>query len=129
MEISRMSIYSTSGLVATTPRHYATPDGVFITTFRMADNMVFDEPTQTWVGAENCNWFTIKTSGQLALNAAASVKKGDRVVVSGTILVRDWDNGERAGTSIEIQARSLGGDLAFGVSEYKRTDKGLLGGN
>lgn len=123
-----MSIYSTSGLVATTPRHYETPDGVFITTFRMADNLVFDEATQAWVGAENCNWFTIKMTGQLALNAAASVKKADRVLVSGTILVRDWDNGERTGTSIEIQARSLGCDLAFGVSEYKRTDKGLLGG-
>jgi single-strand DNA-binding protein len=123
-----MSIYSTSGLVATTPRHYITPEGEPITTFRMVDNMVFDEATQDWVGAELCNWFTIKCTGQLAINAAASVRKGDRVVANGVLIVRDWDNGERSGTSIEIQARSLGGDLAFGVSEYKRTNKSLIGG-
>ena len=94
----------------------------------MVDNMVFDEAAQDWVGAELCNWFTIKTTGQLAINAAASVRKGDRVIANGLLIVRDWDNGERSGTSIEIQARSLGGDLAFGVSEYKRTNKSLIGG-
>lgn len=124
-----MSIYSTSGLVATTPRHYITPEGEPITTFRLAANMVFDEATKAWVGAENCNWFTIKMTGQLAINAAASVSKGSRVVATGNLLVRDWDNGERAGTSVEIQVMSLGSDLAFGVSEYKRTDKTLFGGN
>jgi single-strand DNA-binding protein len=35
--------------------------------------------------------------------------------------VRDWDNGERAGTSVEIEAESIGHDLVWGSSVFTRT--------
>ena len=47
--------------------------------------------------------------------------KGDRVIVRGRLRVRDWDNGERSGTTVEIEAESLGHDLMFGISSFERT--------
>ena len=58
---------------------------------------------------------------QLAINSAGSVNKGDRLVVAGKLRVRDWDNGERAGTSVEVEADSLGHDLTWGSSVFTRT--------
>jgi single-strand DNA-binding protein len=49
-----------------------------------------------------------------------SLNKGDRVVAVGRLKVRDWSNDDRSGTSIEVEADSLGHDLHWGVSEYQR---------
>ena len=67
------------------------------------------------------NWFTVTAFSQLAVNAATSISKGDRVIVTGELIVRDWDNGERAGTSVEIEANTIGHDLVFGSSTFVRT--------
>jgi len=113
--------YSVTGLVATTPRHLVTQDGLPITSFRLAASLrKFDKSLNRWVDAET-NWFTITSFRQLAVNTAVSVSKGDRVVVMGRLRVRDWDNGERAGTSVEIEAETLGHDLMWGSSTFVRT--------
>ena len=67
------------------------------------------------------NWFTITSFRQLAINSATSISKGDRIVASGRLKVRDWDNGERSGTSVEIEADCLGPDLSWGTAEFTRT--------
>ncbi len=67
------------------------------------------------------NWFTVTAFRQLAINLAGSINKGDRVVVTGELKVRDWDNGERAGTSVEIVAFTVGHDLRWGTAEFTRT--------
>jgi len=112
---------SVSGLVATTPRHVVTPDGLPITSFRLASaQRRFDRGQQRWIDAET-NWFTVTAFRQLAINSSQSVSKGDRVVITGRLRVRDWDNGERSGTSVEIEADGLGHDLSWGTSEFVRT--------
>ena len=109
------------GLVATTPRHLVTQDGLPITTFRLASSeRRFDRTQNTWIDGAT-NWFTITSYRILAINVAASINKGDRVLFTGTLEVRDWDNGERAGTSVEIEATSMGHDLAWGTSTFTRT--------
>ncbi|MEY4423843.1 MAG: hypothetical protein RLZZ258_946 [Actinomycetota bacterium] len=112
---------SVAGLVATTPRHLVTQDGLPITSFRLASSSRrFDRAQNKWIDGET-NWFTITSFRQLAINSAGSVNKGDRVSVTGKLRVRDWDNGERAGTSVEIEADSMGHDLAWGSSVFTRT--------
>lgn len=114
-------IYSVTGLVATTPRHLVTQDGLPITSFRLASAVKkFDRAKSRWVDAET-NWFTITAFRQLAVNSATSISKGDRVMVFGRLRVRDWDNGERAGTSVEIEAENIGHDLIWGSSTFVRT--------
>lgn len=109
------------GLVATTPRHLVTQDGLPITSFRLASShRKFDRKENKWIDGET-NWFTVTAFRQLAINSAGSVAKGDRVLVTGKLRVRDWDNGERAGTSVEIEADNLGHDMSWGSSVFTRT--------
>jgi len=113
--------FSVTGLVATTPRHLVTQDGLPITSFRLAaSTKKFDKQANRWTEGET-NWFTVTSFRQLAINSATSVSKGDRVLVMGKLRVRDWDNGERAGTSVEIEAETLGHDLVWGSSKFVRT--------
>lgn len=110
-----------AGLVATTPRHLVTQDGLPITSFRLASShRKFDKNQNKWIDGET-NWFTVTAFRQLAINSAGSIAKGERVIVSGKLRVRDWDNGERAGTSVEIEADTLGHDLCWGSSVFTRT--------
>jgi single-strand DNA-binding protein len=110
-----------AGLVATTPRHLITQDGLPITSFRLASShRKFDREQNKWVDGET-NWFTVTVFRQLAINASTSIAKGERIVATGKLRVRDWDNGERAGTSVEIEADHLGHDLFWGTSSFNRT--------
>jgi len=106
-----MNNTTVTGLVATTPKHVVTTDGVQITSFRLA---VASDKHAT-------NWYTVTMFNQLAINAAISISKSDRIVVTGDLRIRDWDNGERAGTSVEIEATALGHDLAYGSSVFTKT--------
>jgi len=112
---------SVTGLVATTPRHIVTAEGLPITSFRLASSTRrFDRTQNKWVDGET-NWYTITAFKQLGINSAGSVNKGDRIMVQGVLRVRDWDNGERAGTSVEVEASAMGHDLSWGSSVFTRT--------
>ncbi len=110
-----------AGLVATTPRHLITQDGLPITSFRLASShRRFDRNQNKWIDGET-NWFTVTGFRQLAINSSTSVSKGDRIIVTGKLRVRDWDNGERAGTSVEVEADGIGHDLSWGSAVFTRT--------
>lgn len=109
-----------TGLIATTPRHIVTAEGLAITSFRLASQQRrFDKAQGGWADAET-NWYTVTAFRELALNASQSLNKGDRVVAVGRLKVRDWSNDDRSGTSVEVEADSLGHDLHWGVSTYQR---------
>lgn len=108
------------GLVATTPRSVVTESGLAVTSFRLAaPSRKYDQETASWV-TDQTNWYTISSFRRLAENAATSISKGDRILVHGRIKIRDWDNGERSGTSVEIDADALGPDLTFGTAMLQR---------
>lgn len=112
-----------TGLVATTPRHLTTSQGVAITSFRLASSQRrFDPQLNRWVDTDT-NWYTVSSFRGLAENAADSVSKGDRVVVVGQLRIRDWENTDRSGTTVEIEASVLGHDLSWGVATYKRVPR------
>jgi single-strand DNA-binding protein len=107
-----MSNITTVGLVATTPRYLLTVDDLPCISFRLASNETSNDIT---------NWYTITAFGQLASNLRDSIEKGDRVIVSGELKIRDWDNGERTGTSVEVISNSVGHDLKYGTTKFTRT--------
>ena len=110
-----------TGLVATTPRHLVTSEGLPITSFRLASTQRrFDRSQEKWIDGET-NWYTITAFRQLALNSNASVDKGQRVLVAGRLKIREWESGERTGTTIEIEADSIGHDLAWGTAAFTRS--------
>jgi single-strand DNA-binding protein len=102
---------TTTGLVATTPRFLLTVDDLPCLSFRLASSDTSNE---------NTNWYTITAFGQLASNLRDSIEKGDRVIVSGELNIRDWDNGERTGTSVEVISSSVGHDLNYGTTKFTR---------
>jgi single-strand DNA-binding protein len=51
---------------------------------------------------------------------ATSIEKGQRIVVVGTVRIRDWEAGEKTGTTIEITADSIGHDLNYGRAAFTR---------
>ncbi len=114
-------IITVTGLIATTPRHVVTGEGLPITSFRLASSQRrFDRASEKWVDAST-NWYTITAFRQLAINAVPSVSKGDRIVVSGRLRVRDWQNDDRTGTNVEIEAEAIGHDLFWGTAVFTRT--------
>ena len=116
-----MEIITISGLIATTPRHLTTPDGLDITSFRLASShRKFDRARMEWTDGET-NWYTITAFKKLAVNAGSSLGKGDRIIVTGKLRIRDWDNGERTGTSVEVEADAIGHDLSWGTTTFTRT--------
>lgn len=114
-------IITVTGLIATTPRHVVTSEGLPITSFRLASSQRrFDKSTEKWVDAST-NWYTITAFRQLAINSVPSISKGDRVIVSGRLRVRDWQNDDRTGTNVEIEAEAIGHDLFWGTAVFTRS--------
>ena len=105
-----------TGVVGSDPRVHVTSQGLAITSFRLASTRrYFDRAKGTWEDGET-NWYTVSSFRQLAHNTAASVRRGDRVVVQGRLRLRAWESGEKSGTAIEIEADSIGHDLAWGTT-------------
>ncbi|MEF2976922.1 single-stranded DNA-binding protein [Subtercola sp. YIM 133946] len=112
---------SLTGVVATDPRHITTNEGLEITSFRLASSQRrFDKSRNSWIDT-GTNWYTVTAFRQLAANMAGSLNKGDRVVASGRLRVREWTNGEKNGTTMEIEAEALGHDLSWGTASFSRS--------
>jgi single-strand DNA-binding protein len=110
-----------TGIVATTPRHLTTSSGVAITSFRLACRQRrFDRVRNIWVDADT-NWYTVSSFRHLAQNVESSIKKGEHVIVTGRLRIRDWENQDRSGTSVEVEAEAIGHDLAWGTTDLVRT--------
>lgn len=110
-----------TGLVATPPKHIVTSEGLQITSFRLASTQRrYDRAESKWVDAAT-NWYTITAFRTLAANAIGSILKGQRVLVTGRLRIRDWESGEKAGTTIEVDADAIGHDLTFGTSSFTRS--------
>ena len=110
-----------TGLVATDPKHIFTSEGLAITNFRLASTQRrFDKNEGKWVDGET-NWYTVTCFRQLAINASASLKKGERVLVTGRLKLRSWDTGERTGMNVDVEAEALGHDLLWGSTTFARS--------
>ena len=111
------------GNVALEPRHVIKEDGLSITSFRVASTIRrFDTERKRWMDGDT-TWLNVSCFRALAVNVAASVHKGDRVIVSGRLRTRRWEKGERSGVSADLDATAVGHDLAWGTSTYTRTSR------
>lgn len=101
------------GHVATDPKHHRTTSGLDITSFRLASQQRrYDQKQGSWV-AQETNWYTVSAFRGLATASATSLVKGQRVIVLGRLRIRDWEQGERRGTSVDIEADHIGPDIGW----------------
>lgn len=108
------------GTVATDPERRQTSTGLPVINFRLATNVRRrDEATGAWVDGQT-NWYAVSAYRGLAEHALESIRKGHRVIVSGTFKLREWEANGRQGVAAEIDAIALGHDLLWGTTVYRR---------
>lgn len=111
------------GNVATVPRHQITRGGQPLTSFRLASTpRRFDPEVQGYVDGDT-TWVNVSCWGGLAFNANRSLRKGQPVVVTGTLRTRDWEADGKSGRDVDLTAYSIGHDLRRGVSEFERVTR------
>jgi single-strand DNA-binding protein len=79
---------------------------------------------------EQTSYFNIVAWGQMGENAASTLTKGMRVIVSGRLEQREYQNreGEKR-TAIEINADEIGPSLRWATASVERIPRGEGGGN
>ncbi|MGH3764703.1 MAG: single-stranded DNA-binding protein [Pseudonocardiaceae bacterium] len=88
------------------------PDGTLVLNFRVACNeRRFDKVSESWVDGESL-YLSVSCWRRLAENAASLVK-GDPLIVRGKLRTREWstEQGERRSV-VELEATAIGPDLA-----------------
>jgi single-strand DNA-binding protein len=113
-----------SGNVIAEPEMRQTKGGHPMLTFRVASNhRYFNSRTGLWEEGVT-NYYDVVAFRQLALNAGASLHKGYGVFVQGQLRQRRFTRQDgSAGMSCEIEARTVGPDLAFGIAQWMRRPK------
>ncbi|WP_435742414.1 single-stranded DNA-binding protein [Nocardioides sp. SYSU DS0663] len=83
----------------------------------------FSRRSGEWVDGET-QWFTVNAWRGLAENVAASVHRGDPVVVHGRMNASTWvSNTGVEVISLEVDATFVGHDLARGTSVFTKTPR------
>ena len=110
------------GNVGAPPRTRVVASGSVVTDFRIASTpRRVDKATGAWSDGETI-WFGVSCWRQLAENVAASIRTGDRVVVTGSLRAHTWktEQGEER-SSLEVDAQTVSFDLSRGRAVQERT--------
>ncbi|HRA49397.1 single-stranded DNA-binding protein [Actinotalea sp.] len=109
------------GWAASTPREVVGGDRAPYTSFRLATtSRYFDARLGTWADGRT-EWFTVKAFRDVAFNVAASVRKGDPLVVHGRMRSEEWAGEQGPRTTLVLEASALGHDLTRGTARFART--------
>ncbi|MCB4207354.1 single-stranded DNA-binding protein [Arthrobacter sp. UM1] len=120
--MSNVTLY---GTVGTSVESGTTATGHPTAQFRLALNhRYFQSKSNEWITGPT-SWVTVLAYRRLAQNLHTSVGKGDRVIVTGRLSVREWQaqDGSR-GRTVEIVAESVGPDLRFMTCNARKADSG-----
>ncbi len=83
----------------------------------------FNRSSQTWVNGTT-QWYTVNAWRALGEHCAASLRRGDPVVVHGRLGHSTWVNSQGVEvTSLEVDATFVGHDLNRGRSEFTKTER------
>ncbi|HEX6395594.1 MAG TPA: single-stranded DNA-binding protein [Acidimicrobiales bacterium] len=106
-----------------------TPSGQATATFGVAVNRRWqNRQNQEW--EEATSFFDVVCWGQLAENAAQSLSKGTRILVSGRLDQRSWETSERERRSkIEITADEVAPSLRWATATISKNERRSPEGN
>ena len=105
-----------------------TPAGTAVATFGMAVNRrVQNRQTNEW--EDRSSFFDVVCYGTLGENAAESLAKGTRVLVTGRLEQRSWETGEGERRSkVEVVADEVGPSLRWATVDVTKNDRRPDGG-
>lgn len=111
------------GNITREPELRYTPTGQATATFGLAVNRRWqNKQTQAW--EEATSFIDVVTWRELAENAAASLPKGSRVIVTGRMEQRSWEtqDGDKR-SKIEIVADEVGPSLRWATAQVERVQR------
>jgi len=120
--MSQDNTITVRGYVTAEPRmRQRTPEQVPVATIRVGSTpRKLNRETGEWQDGET-SYYSVKCWRKLAENVHGSLRKGDMVIVRGKVSIRSWlDDQQRVRMEVEIEADSVGHDLAFGWSRFNR---------
>jgi single-strand DNA-binding protein len=118
-----------SGNVVGDPVARLTKADVPFVTFRVASNVRrVNFKTGEYIDA-GTNFVNVTAFRALGINLANSLKKGEPVIVYGRMRINQWVNGEKSGTTVEIDAYNVGHDLTWGQTTFTKVVKPQLNQN
>jgi len=120
--MSQDNTITVRGYVTAEPKmRQRTPEQVPVATIRVGSTpRKLNRETGEWQDGET-SYYSVKCWRRLAENVHGSLRKGDMVIVRGKVSTRSWlDDQQRVRMEVEIEADSVGHDLAFGWSRFNR---------
>ena len=112
-----------AGNLTREPELRFTPNGQATATFGIAVNRTWTD-RQSQERKESTSFFDVIAWGGLAENAATSLAKGTRVVVTGRLDQRSWETQEGDKRSkVEITADDLAPSLRWATAEVTRKER------
>ena len=109
-----------AGYVAREPRFRFTTRGISSVSLRVACTPRWvDRETGEWTDGET-SFVTVLCWRTLADNVAKCLHKGEPVLVKGRLHVRPYEKDGAPRLAVEIEATSVGHDLARGVASFQR---------
>ncbi|NJQ03398.1 single-stranded DNA-binding protein [Streptomyces sp. PLAI1-29] len=114
------TLLTVTGNAATRVDCWETEAGLTVARFRLATTARhWDRQRGAWADGPT-SFFTVWARRTLAANVAASVTVGEPLVVRGRLRVRESEHEGRPRTSADIDALTVGHDLARGTSAFRR---------
>jgi single-strand DNA-binding protein len=105
------------------PRMRTTESGVEVTNFRIASSSRrFDRETARWVDGGSL-YLSVTCWRSLGVNVAASIGKGDPVIVHGRLFTRQYERDGQVRSAYELDAVAVGPDLARGTATFERVGR------
>lgn len=105
------------------PRLRTTETGVDVAGFRVASTTRrWDRATGRWSDGGSL-FLSVTCWRGLAGNAAASLRKGDPVVVTGRLSTRTYEKDGQSRSTCELEALAIGPDLARGIAVFRRAPR------
>lgn len=111
-----------AGFVATEPVFRTVNEATRKVSLRVAWSSRYqDKVTGEWRDSKT-SFANVNCWRRMASNVASSLRKGEPVVVTGRLSVREYDNKEgQHRIVVDIEADAIGHDLSRGVTHFQRT--------
>ncbi len=110
------------GNVTRDPELRFTPTGQPTATFGLAVNRRWqNRQTQEW--EEATSFFDVVCWREMAENSAESLQRGSRVIVTGRLEQRTWENNGEKKSKIEIVADEIGPSLRWASAQVRKNER------
>lgn len=118
-----------NGNLTDDPELRFTPSGAAVCNFTVVDNeRIKDQNTGEWKDGD-ATFYNCSVWRDAAENVAESLQKGMRVIVKGTIKLRQYDRPDGSkGSSLDLRVDAVGPDLRWATAKVTRTTKQNNGG-